>query len=86
MNDFFKHVRAATMASMVMLLALAGCGGDVTGEGSPPPASTKTTVGAEGGTVNGPDGVQVVIPGGALGAPTEIGISNDGSGALEIAG
>ena len=90
MFDFSKRARAWAMAWLfisLMLLTLAGCGGDVNDGGSTsPPASTKAAVGAEGGTVNGPDGVQVVIPAGALDTPTEIGISNDGSGASEIGG
>lgn len=93
MFDFSKRMSRAAMASLVTVLALAGCGGDTNGSGATtpptaaaPPASTKAMVGAEGGTVNGPDGVQVVIAAGALSQPTEVGISNDGSGAMEIGG
>ncbi|MCY7314389.1 MAG: hypothetical protein LH480_01845 [Rubrivivax sp.] len=75
--------------SLAMLLALTGCGdgsdGD-TADSPSRPVSITATVGAAGGTVNGPDGVQVVIPAGALDKPTEIGISNDGSGASAIGG
>ena len=85
MFDFSKRARAWAMAWLfisLMLLTLAGCGGDVNDGGSTsPPASTKATVGAEGGTVNGPDGVQVVIPAGALDKPTEIGIARSAAGA-----
>ncbi len=85
MNDFFKPMRAAAMASLFMLLALTGCGGwwdsDSAGGQAAPATSTTAMVGAEGGTVNGPDGVRVVIPAGALDKPTEIGISRSAVGA-----
>lgn len=82
MFDFSNRLRAAGLASLLMVLALAGCGGDVNdGGGTPPPASTKTTVGTAGGTVTGPDGVQVVIPPGALDKPTDIGIARSSAGA-----
>lgn len=64
-------------AAMVMTLALgvAACHVDGT------PDEVCATVGPEGGTVNGPDGVQVVIPAGALAQPTTIGIARSAAGA-----
>lgn len=80
-SAILKRVIIAFVA-VAMTAVLAACDGG----SAPPPARTTTTVGAEGGTANGPDGVQVVISAGALDRPTEIGISNDGSGAPEIGG
>ena len=87
MIEFSKRVILSAAAASLMALALTGCGGDVKdGAATTPPASTTATVGVDGGTVNGPDGVQVVIPAGALSKATEVGISNDGSAATEIGG
>lgn len=82
MFDFSKRTRIAAIASLALLFALVGCGGDVNeGAATTPPASTTVSVGVEGGTVTGPDGVQVVIPAGALDKPTEIGIARSAVGA-----
>lgn len=89
MIEFFRRVILSAATTWVMALALTGCGGgrDSESAGSPAaPASTTALISVEGGTVNGPDGVQVVIPAGALSKQTEVGISNDGSGATEIGG
>ncbi len=74
---------------LFVLATLAACGG---GSSAPPadtttpPASVTALIGAAGGTVTGPDGVQVVIPDGALDQPTTIGIARDGRGAPELGG
>lgn len=82
MIEFSKRVILSAAAAWVMALALTGCGGDVKdGAGAASPASTTATVGVDGGTVNGPDGVQVVIPAGALDKPTVIGIARSAVGA-----
>ena len=82
MIEFSKRVILSAAAASLMALALTGCGGDVKdGAGAASPASTTATVGVEGGTVNGPDGVQVVIPAGALSKPTVIGIARSAVGA-----
>ena len=93
MIDFSQRLRCTAASALLVMFTLAGCGGGGGGDGgttppagATPPASITAMVGIEGGTVNGPDGVQVVIPAGALDRPTEIGISNDGSGATEIGG
>jgi 6-phosphogluconolactonase len=57
---------------------LLACGGS----SAPPPATAASAViGAAGGTLTGPDGVQVVIPAGALNADTTIGIARSSAGA-----
>lgn len=54
---------------------------------TPDPSGAVTQiVGAEGGTVTGPDGVQVVIPAGALDANTAIGIARSSAGSATHAG
>ena len=74
-------IKAATLA--IALAFVAGCSGSDTT--APPPASSSTavtaTIGTGGGTVTGPDGVQVEIPFGALSADTTIGIARTSAGA-----
>lgn len=61
---------------------LVACGGGSSPLPSALPlASASAVIGAAGGTVTGPDGVQVVIPAGALGADTTIGIARSSAGA-----
>jgi hypothetical protein len=63
--------------------ALAACGGDDDAPAeAPPTAVTAVTavIGPQGGTVDGPDGVQVVVPPGALAQPTTIGIARASAG------
>ena len=63
-------------AATALLLA---CGG---GSGPAAPATlVNAVIGAAGGTLTGPDGVQVVIPAGALNADTTIGIARSAVGA-----
>ena len=58
---------------------LVSCGG---GSGTAAPAtSASAVIGAAGGTLTGPDGVQVIIPAGALDADTTIGIARSPQGA-----
>jgi alpha-tubulin suppressor-like RCC1 family protein len=64
-----------------MAAALAACGGDGDDTTAPPPTTVTAVVGPQGGTVNGPDGVQVVVPAGALTQPTTIGIARSAAGA-----
>ena len=74
-------LRAVVLATLVALVA--GCSGS--GTTAPPSASGSTavtaTIGTGGGTVTGPDGVQVVIPPGALSSDTIIGIARTSAGA-----
>ena len=62
---------------------LAACGGGSapSADTTAPPAAVTASIGAAGGTVTGPDGVQVVIPAGALDQPTTIGIARSSAGA-----
>lgn len=65
-------------AAFVMLLAMiAGCSGSDTATTAPATVSVaclSSTIGPAGCTLTGPDGVQVVVPAGALTQPTTIGI------------
>lgn len=64
------------LALVVGLAAgLAACGG---GDDAPPSASA--VIGPDGGTLDGPDGVRVEIPAGALGVPTPIRITRSEAG------
>lgn len=70
------------LAALLMPLLLAACGGGGGDGASEVPVERVTAViGAAGGTVTGPDGVQVVIPAGALRSNTTIGIARSASGA-----
>ncbi len=60
-------------------MGLAACGGS--DSPSPPVAMVSALIGPAGGTVTGPDGVQVVIPAGALTTPVTIGIARSDAGA-----
>ncbi len=52
----------------------------------PPPSEGQATIGVAGGTVQGPDGVAVVVPPDALAADTTIRIARDATGAPEVGG
>jgi alpha-tubulin suppressor-like RCC1 family protein len=73
------------MAVVLLSLAalLSACGGD---DSAPPAALTETSavIGPAGGTLDGPDGAQVVIPAGALAADTTITIAKRDSGAPTV--
>lgn len=70
-------------ACIVVPLGLSSCG-DV-GSNAPsavvPSASATALIGPAGGTLTGPDGVQVVVPAGALNQATTIGIARSSAGA-----
>ena len=63
---------------------LVGCGGsdDASPDVVPPapPSSVTATIGAAGGTLNGPDGLQVVVPPGALEKDTAIQVARVSAG------
>ncbi len=72
-----------------MAVGLVACGGsDDPAAPPPPPAPTigSATLDAAGGVVDGPDGVQLIVPSGALAAPTTFRISRDASGAPALEG
>lgn len=70
------------LASLLIALlgALAACGGDE------PTPEASATIGPAGGTLNGPDGVQLVVPPGALASATTLRIARTGEGAPELPG
>lgn len=51
-----------------------------------PPVLTGATIGAGGGVINGPDGVQVVVPANAVSDPVTFRVDRAGIGAPELAG
>ena len=69
--------KVSALLATILPITLAGCVG-----GTPPtPPPVVVTVGTTGGTVTGPSGAQVVIPAGALGQDTPIGIAQADVGA-----
>ncbi len=64
-----------------VVVGLGACGGDEPDPVAEPPTAVTAVIGPQGGTVDGPDGVQVVIPAGALTQPTTIGIARSSAGA-----
>jgi hypothetical protein len=89
------HPRPLAAALFTAVVLTAACGGS--DDAPPPPAAPPTpaptpnppsvpapvsaTIGAAGGTLNGPDGVQLVIPAGALAQDTTIRIARSSTGA-----
>ena len=72
------------MPVIALALGLAACGGG--NPTPPPPAEGSATLDASGGQVDGPDGVRLVVPPGALTAATTLRIARDASGAPELGG
>lgn len=73
-------MRAAALA--MMLAMVAGCSsGDMAAPATSTPSVVSSVIGPAGGTVTGPDGVQVVIPAGALSVDTTISIARNPAGA-----
>ena len=64
------------LAALALAWALAACGGS-----DAPPTEVSKTIGAAGGTLDGPDGVQLVVPPGALTQDTVLKIARVDSGA-----
>jgi alpha-tubulin suppressor-like RCC1 family protein len=87
--------RAALLVALPMVL-LAGCGGSdpfvpppdpvpVTAPvPAPTPAPVSAVIGAAGGTLKGPDGVELIVPAGALAADTTLTIARSSAGAPEL--
>jgi hypothetical protein len=69
------------MALLFLLALLPACGDHDGGSGT---ARVTAVIGTAGGTLTGPDGVQVEVPPGALDQPTEIGIARSAVGAPEV--
>src|SRR3954453_21732874 len=67
-----------------LLLALGACGGGGDDGATPAPSLPQTGIGPAGGTVSGPSGSKVVIPGGALTANTQIEVALSGAGVAAL--
>jgi hypothetical protein len=78
--------KAGRLGAVVVLATLAAAcsdDDDVQAPPAPPPAPTSVsaTIGSAGGTLDGPDGVQVIVPPGALEANTTLTVARTGAGA-----
>ncbi len=71
------------VASCLLAGLLAACGGD---DGPPPPTEGSATIGAIGGTVDGPDGVRLVVPPNALDANQTFRIARSAANAPSLDG
>ena len=82
----------ATLAACVALLMsawLTACGGSddpAVPPPAPPPSEGSATIGAAGGFVDGPDGVRLGVPPGAVDSDVTFRIARDGSGAPPLPG
>ncbi len=77
-SAFLNPLSRLCLAAATTLLV--SCGGG-SGTAPVPATSVNAVIGAAGGTLTGPDGVQVIIPAGALNADTTIGIARSAAGA-----
>jgi len=85
-NGIRRHPAAIAAVFLGVLLA-AGCGGrDDAPPPPPPPAVGSATLGATGGTVDGPDGVRLTVPADALPGSVTFRVARDGTGAPELEG
>ena len=73
-----------TFAALLVAATLAACGGN--DSGPPPPSVGSATLGAAGGTVDGPDGTRLEVPASALQPDVTFRIARDASGAPELLG
>jgi YVTN family beta-propeller protein len=80
--SFFTKIRLVWVC--ISLILLQACGGTTPPEAVNTPTAVSTVIGPLGGTVTGPDGVQVVIPPGALSKSTAIGIAKSSVGAPSV--
>lgn len=73
---------AIALLALVVSYLVSGCGGNNEPDAAPVPISEASAViGPAGGTLDGPDGTQVVVPPQALRADTMIRIARSGAGA-----
>lgn len=75
----FERIRWLIVGTVALLLAACGSGGDTPQPDAQAPVTQ--TVGSAGGTINGPSGIVLTIPPGALAADTPITIAVDAAGA-----
>ena len=77
-----RHWIAGFLFSLLAtLLSACGGGNSAAPAATPMPAASSAVIGPAGGTLTGPDGVQVIFPAGALNADTTIGIARSSAGA-----
>ena len=74
------RLRAAAIALLPVLQVR------IDGSGPPVPPTASATIGANGGTLSGPDGVQLVVPSGSLETDTTFRIAVDATGAPPLEG
>ncbi len=86
-SKFIRHI-LLPMLFLFAIAAAASCGGGSSGGsgsnsggGGVEPTAATAVIDSAGGTLTGPDGVQVVVPAGALDQPTVIGIARSAAGA-----
>lgn len=72
------HRYSAVVLTALFVSLLVACGGGNSG------SSASATIGTQGGTLVGPDGVSVAIPAGALEQPTVISITRTSAGAPDV--
>lgn len=82
--DLRRIVRAA--CGVLVALALVACGGSDDTAAASAAASATATLGAAGGTLDGPAGAQLVVPAGALAQGTAITVAQSGVGAPALPG
>lgn len=83
-----NHATAAWRCRWIVVIGnmilLTGCGDKQTTPAPPPPMEGSATIGIAGGTVNGPDGTQLIVPEGALDSDVTIRIERSSAGAPEL--
>jgi len=79
----WRKALAWSTVCIVLPLWLAACGGS---DGSPPAIAVTATIDAAGGTLVGPDGVQLVVPEGALTSATQFSILRNDAAAPPLGG
>lgn len=70
-------------AALFVAAALAACGGS---DGPPPPSVGSATIGLAGGTVDGPDGVRLVVPPDAVASETTFRVARSAADAPALNG
>ena len=83
----FTNAKAIQVTVFLLAALLSACGGGGGGVGSAPPASEgSATIGAAGGTVQGPDGVVLTLQEQSVANGTTFRIARDSTGAPPLAG
>ncbi len=83
-HSIMRHAKAwLCLTALAVSVSLAGCGGD---QGPPPAVVGSATLGAAGGTVDGPDGTQLVVAPDSLSGDVSFRLARDASGAPPLEG